>query len=400
MMNTPNCFPAGGASVPASRWRRMALRLSALAVVLITAAYAGSAVMDIPPPSMLFQLGLMDPSRHGDLFPAREIAAPAVPRALLAQPESPPATVPWEAGEIAFDRFLELTHTNAFLILRGGKLTYEWYRPGVDPDTPMSSWSMTKSLVSLLVGQAIDHGKLRESDRLVDLLPELATAGDYGKVTVRDLLDMRSGVFVDESYRVYWPFTGATRMYLTRDLPGFAAQHRQMQFTPGSASEYSSLDTQLLGLALARVTGSNLADLMARDIWQPIGAEQPATWSLDRADGTEKAFCCVNATARDFARVGQMLAEQGSVAGKQVVSRAWVARIATPVTEFSDGWGFSAQWWHRSANDGEDYSSMGLYGQYIYVHPSERVVIVKLSDHGAEDDEYSTYDVFRAIARR
>ena len=162
---------------------------------------------------------------------------------------------------------------------------------------------MSKSLVSLLVGQAIARGKLRESDRLVDLLPELKTGGDYDKVTVRDLLDMRSGVFVAENYRPYWPFTGAARMYLTRDLPGFIARNREMEFTPGSATAYRSVDTQLLGMALTRATGSNLADLLARDIWQPIGAERPASWNLDRAGGTEKAFCCVNATARDFARV-------------------------------------------------------------------------------------------------
>lgn len=399
-MNTPNRFLARGASVTASPWRRIALWLATAAAVLFAAAYAATAVMDIPPPSVLLRLIVSEPSRHGDLFPVREVPAPAVPRALISQPEPPPSTVPWEGSEITFDRFLELTHTNAFLILRDGKLTYEWYRPGVDQQAPMASWSMTKSLVSLLVGQAIDRGQLRESDRLVDVLPELATDGDYAKVTVRDLLDMRTGIFLDESYEQYWPFSGASRMYLTRNLPGFAAQHRQMQFTPGSATEYSSLDTQLLGLALARATGSNLADLMARDIWQPIGAEQPATWSLDRTGGTEKAFCCINASARDFARIGQMLADQGSVAGRQVVPSTWVQRIAKPVTGFSDDWGFSAQWWHRSAEDGEDFSSMGLYGQYIYVHPSQRVVIVKLSDHGAEDDEYSTYDVFRAIARR
>ena len=202
---------------------------------------------------------------------------------------------------------------------------------------------MSKSLVSLLVGQAIARGKLRESDRLVDLLPELKTGGDYDKVTVRDLLDMRS-----ENYRPYWPFTGAARMYLTRDLPGFIARNREMEFTPGSATAYRSVDTQLLGMALTRATGSNLADLLARDIWQPIGAERPASWNLDRAGGTEKAFCCVNATARDFARVGQMLADQGYVAGRQVVPGAWVARIAAPVTTPLDGWGYSAQWWHRA----------------------------------------------------
>ena len=204
-----------------------------------------------------------------------------MPWALPAQPEPPPATVPWKGGQIAFDRFLELTHTNAFVILRDGKLAYEWYRPGVDARTPMSSWSMSKSLVSLLVGQAIARGKLRESDRLVDLLPELKTGGDYDKVTVRDLLDMRSGVFVAENYRPYWPFTGAARMYLTRDLPGFIARNREMEFTPGSATAYRSVDTQLLGMALTRATGSNLADLLARDIWQPSApsGRPPGTWT-------------------------------------------------------------------------------------------------------------------------
>ena len=94
-----------------------------------------------------------------------------------------------------------------------------------------------------------------------------------------------------------------------------------------------------------------------------------------------------------------MLADQGYVAGRQVVPGAW-ARIAAPVTTPLDGWGYSAQWWHRGPDDGEDYSAMGIYGQYTYVHPGRRVVIVKLSDHGAEQDERGTYDVFRAIARR
>ena len=287
-MNSRNRFPAGGAPAPASRQRRLAWRLLAGVAALAAFAYAGTTVMDIPPPYRLYQLEVAEPSRRGELFPAREVAAPAVPWALPTQPEPPPATVPWKGGQIAFDRFLELTHTNAFVILRDGKLAYEWYRPGVDARTPMSSWSMSKSLVSLLVGQAIARGKLRESDRLVDLLPELKTGGDYDKVTVRDLLDMRSGVFVAENYRPYWPFTGAARMYLTRDLPGFIARNREMEFTPGSATAYRSVDTQLLGMALTRATGSNLADLLARDIWQPIGAERPASWNLDRAGGTKR----------------------------------------------------------------------------------------------------------------
>ena len=109
--------------------------------------------MDIPPPYRLYQLEVAEPSRRGELFPAREVAAPAVPWALPTQPEPPPATVPWKGGQIAFDRFLELTHTNAFVILRDGKLAYEWYRPGVDARTPMSSWSMSR-VAGLAAGRA------------------------------------------------------------------------------------------------------------------------------------------------------------------------------------------------------------------------------------------------------
>ena len=140
---------------------------------------------------------------------------------------------------------------------------------------------MSKSLVSLLVGQAIARGKLRESDRLVDLLPELKTGGDYDKVTVRDLLDMRSGVFVAENYRPYWPFTGAARMYLTRDLPGFIARNREMEFTPGSATAYRSVDTQLLGMALTRATAATWRTCWPATSGSPSApsGRPPGTWT-------------------------------------------------------------------------------------------------------------------------
>ena len=160
--------------------------------------------MDIPPPHRLYQLEVAEPSRRASCS-RREVVAPAVPGPCPRRPEPPPATVPWKGGQIAFDRFLELTHTNAFVILRDGKLAYEWYRPGVDARARRCPRGPCPSHCPLLVGQAIARGKLRESDRLVDLLPELKTGGDYDKVTVRDLLDMRSGVFVAENYRPYWP---------------------------------------------------------------------------------------------------------------------------------------------------------------------------------------------------
>lgn len=379
---------------PGRTARRLALGLAALAA----AAYAATALMEIPPPHTLWRLEVSAPSRRGDLLPRRVVPASDTPSVLAASAWPPPATVPWKGAEIPFEQFLRGTATNALVVLRDGQLEYEWYRPGVRPTDTQSSWSMAKSVVSLLVGQAIARGELREDDRLTALLPELAGAGDYDRVTLGHLLDMASGIDVSENYRAYWPFTGTARMYLTRDLGGFVRQHRQMHFTPGSEGDYRSIDTQLLGMALTRATGKPLADLLAERIWGPMGAQAAATWNLDRPGGIEKAFCCLNATARDFARVGQQLLRAGQGGG--VVPAAWVARIARPAPHAVDGWGYAAQWWQLDAAGGPDFAAVGIHGQYLYVHPGRRVVIVKLSDYGENQDERETYQALRAIADR
>ncbi|WZB76605.1 hypothetical protein WJ972_13910 [Achromobacter insuavis] len=119
---------------------------------------------------------------------------------------------------------------------------------------------------------------------------------------------------------------------------------------------------------------------------------------MDRPGGVEKAFCCLNATARDFARVGQRVLEAGQGGG--LVPAAWVARIARPAPHPVDGWGYAAQWWQLDPAGGPDFAAVGIHGQYLYVHPGRRVVIVKLSDYGENQDERETYAVLRAIADR
>ncbi|MFJ7387859.1 serine hydrolase, partial [Rhodococcus erythropolis] len=115
--------------------------------------------------------------------------------------------------------------------------------------------------------------------------------------------------------------------------------------------------------------------------------------------GEEKAFCCINATARDFAKIGKLVMDGGMVDGTSVVPAEWITRISTPAPNLVDEWGYSAQWWHPSGGSGQDFSAIGVYGQYIYIDPVTQTVIVKLSDHGAEQDEQQTIDVFRALAR-
>ncbi|WP_175583078.1 serine hydrolase domain-containing protein [Nocardia cyriacigeorgica] len=378
---------------------RTAIGLVATVVVLIAAAFGATAIMSLPSPPTLVQLMFDPPSTQGELFASRTVPASPNPRPLPTADLPMPETVPWKGSQITLAEFLDTTKTNSFVVLRDGAVVHEWYRDGVDATTKQSSWSVAKSVVSLLIGRAIDAGQMREDDRLVDLLPELATGGDYDKVTIGDLLDMSSGVDVSENYNKWAPFTGTARMYLTTDLSEFVYQHRTLIFPPGSTGDYRSVDTQLLGMALARVTGTPLGELLARDIWAPIGAEHDALWNLDRSGGQEKAFCCLNATARDFARIGQLVADGGRVGDNQIIPPAWIERISTPSPHRISDEGYAAQWWHPDGGDGADLSAIGVYGQYIYVDPPSGTVIVKLSDYGTSQDEIETFEVFRTIAR-
>lgn len=366
---------------------------------LVAAAYGGAALAHVPSPPTIVKLLTTAPSEQGRLFAARTVTASTSPSDL---PESADeldlsTPVPWKGEDLALSDVLAATNTNAFVVLHEGQVVQEWYADGRAASTRFSSWSVAKSVISLLVGQAIGRGELSEDDRLVDLVPDLKAGGAYDDITVRDLLDMASGVDVPENYREYWPFTGTARLFLSTDLPGYIQAHRTVTFAPGSDASYRSVDTQLLGMILTEVEGKPLSELLTERLWQPMGAEADATWNLDRDGGLEKAFCCINAVARDYARIGQLVLDDGQVGGQQLVPTAWIDRISTLAPHEVSGWGYSAQWWHAPGSD-DDLTAVGVYGQYIYVNPAADTVIVKLSDYGTEQDELETVDMMRALA--
>lgn len=379
------------------RHRRATIALPTALTVLIAGSWAATAALSLPSPLSLIRLSDTPPSKQGALFPAHTVHASTKPAPLQGDPQALPATVPWKDGRKDTRQFLTDTHTNAFLVLRDGHLTHEWYRDGVDAQTRHASWSTAKSVISLLVGQSIADRRLREDDLLVDLLPELKRGDAYDRITVRHLLDMSSGIDVSEEYSGL-PLSGTPRMYLTTDLPNFIKDNRTLRFTPGSMSDYRSVDTQLLGQILRRVEGKSVAALLQERIWQPMGAEADATWNLDSEGGVEKSFCCLNATARDFAKIGQLVLDNGRAGDRQVIPQVWIDRLSTPVATLADGWGYSAQWWHPSGATG-DFSAVGIHGQYIYINPAKRTVIVKLSDHGTQQDEQETIDTMRNLSR-
>jgi CubicO group peptidase (beta-lactamase class C family) len=381
------------------RVRIVAGALATTAVVLVATAFGATVALQISPPATLVGISTEPPSSYGKLFPVRQVTASSQPRPLPSEPGPMPERVPWDGGSLSFDEFLTRTHTNSFLVVRHGKLVHEWYRAGYGPTTQQPSFSVAKSIVSLLAGRAIGQGILHEDDLVVNILPELRSNNGFDTITVHNLLDMTSGVDVPENYDPWYPLTGTARMMLTTDLDGFIREHRDLAFEPGSKGQYRSVDTQLLGAAVARREGRTLSELLRDELWGPIGAQDDATWNLDHEGGQEKAFCCINATARDYAKVGQLVLADGTVDGTRVIPADWISRIRTPAPHIVDNWGYSAQWWHPTGGNGDDFSAVGIYGQYIYVDPRTQTVIVKLSDHGTEQDEQATIDVFRSIAQ-
>ncbi len=389
--------------------RRVAFAGCALA---LTGAWLVPAAADGPSPYMPSGIGTVMPAV--DLPPAKDV------RPLRQSRQRMPATVPWGEGTMPVEEFLTNTDTRAFVVLHQGRLVMEWYGDGVDAGTRLASWSVAKSMVSLLADQAVQDGLLQLGTKVVDVLPELRVDstldGDaaFNDVTVRDLLDMTSGIDASEGYEsdpadvvddptlAVRMFTGTYPLFVTPDIASFAATHRRMVFEPGTEGEYISFNSQLLAMVIEAVYGRDLVPLFRDLLWEPAGAEHAATWNLDRPGGLAKGFCCLNATGRDFARLGQLVLEAGT--GRSPVSRQWKERLLTPRPHLVGGWPYSTNFWHISADlpRGEtrldDASAIGIFGQYVYVNDRTDTVIAKLSDYGIEQDEELTFLAMRSIA--
>lgn len=334
-------------AAPRSSTHRAVLAAALGATGLVGAAYGLTAALRVQPPHSLLRLPLLPPSVWGEEFPSRVVPAAGPTRPLVgAVGVQMPAVVPWHDGEAPLQEMLRRTRSRAFVVLHDGRLVFEWYAEGIDGDARLPSWSLTKSMVSLLVGALIGRGLVSEQDLLVDLLPEMAVGDGYQRITVGHLLDMASGIDIAEVFNPLRPFVGVPRLMLSTDLPRYLRARRGLRFEPGTHAEYRSVDAQLLGLLLSRVDGRTLAQIASEELWTPMGAEADATWNLDRKGGVEKAFCCMNARPRDVARVGQLVLDGGRVGDRQVIPEAWIDRIFTPSNLPIDGWGYSAQWWH------------------------------------------------------
>ncbi|MFI5148487.1 MAG: serine hydrolase domain-containing protein [Bacteroidia bacterium] len=270
--------------------------------------------------------------------------------------------------------------TAAFLVIRNDSVRYEHYWDGFSDTSRTNSFSMAKTVVSILAGIAIDEGKIKSVDQPVgDFIPEFKN-GMNGKLTIRNLLTMSSGINFDEDYKN--PLAFPAQAYYGPDLEKLLYKY-QVTTEPGKVFQYLSGNTAILGLVIEKATGKKISEYTSEKLWKPMGAHLPALWSLDHKDGMEKAFCCFNADARDFARFGKLYLDSGRWNGKQLVSRAYVlqsVKIAGLVDDDGSAnlrYGYS--WWILPEYKGHAvFYARGILGQYIIVIPDVKMIIVRL----------------------
>jgi CubicO group peptidase (beta-lactamase class C family) len=313
--------------------------------------------------------------------------------------------------------WIDRTQTTGIVVLKDGELAYEAYFRGNDVATTPILMSVSKSVVSFLVGVAVDEGKIESLERPVDsYVPALKGSG-YEGVRLKDVLQMSSGIRFNEDYADLNSDIAHLAMAFVNGSVNDFVRHLQRRRPPGTFHHYVSADTQVVAMVLEAATGEQLADLTQSRLWARLGAEYDAYWLTDRA-GDEFALGGLNATVRDMARFGQLYARDGrNFAGEQLVSADWVRASVTPdaphlmpgrdnpLHDWPMGYGY--QWWipeNQPTQGRGDFSAIGIYGQFVYVNPTENVVVAKTSayeDYNTDGDEmeFESMEAFRAIAR-
>lgn len=278
----------------------------------------------------------------------------------------------------ALQHELDSIKSVAFLVLKNDSIIFEEYWEGYGAGSLSNSFSCSKSIIGILIGIAVDDGSIHSLDDPIGNYIRNFKDPAMGTVTIRDLLMMSSHSDWDESYSGL--FSQTTKGYYGTDLYGqITALH--LKGTPGTVYDYRSGDTQLLSLVLAAATGKNVSDYASEKLWKPMGAEHPALWSLDHEGGIEKAYCCFNTNARDFARIGDLYLHDGNWKGKQLVSADYVHKSLQPVSlpdengNPTDYYGY--QWWLMPER-GNIFYARGLNGQWIICIPGKHMVIVRL----------------------
>lgn len=293
----------------------------------------------------------------------------------------------YNGNEMTIDGFLKSEKVAGLLIIKDGMVAYEYYGLGNSQKTPWLSFSVTKSVVSMLVGAAIKDGYIESVDEpITDYLPRLKGSA-YDQATIKDVLQMSSGVQWNEDYSDPESDIAQTDM----STFGIYEQLSKKSVTaqPGETFNYNTAETNLIGTMLRSAIGNNLSTYLSEKIWSPFGMEANANWMLSEPGGGEIGGCCLSATLRDYGRIGLFALNNGRLAdGTDVLPTGWMADATAPSSS-NDEYGYL--WWLQ---DGGAYRAQGIFGQDIFIDPDNQLVIALQSarEHADRSADWELQD--------
>ena len=278
-------------------------------------------------------------------------------------------------------QFFDIQKTTAFLVIKNDSLIFENYYEKHTEETVSNSFSAIKTLVSILIGIAIEDEAIGSiDDKVCDYLPEFCNHGKE-KITIRHLLTMSSGLSWTESTKN--PFSNNAESYYGTDLHQLVTQQTVVS-EPGQVFNYQSGNTQILGYIIEKATGEDLSEYAQRKVWKKIGAEHEAYWSLDKENGDEKSFCCWYATPRDYSRLGLLLLHKGRMNDEQIIPLDYFNEMVRPADLLTKmdtpNYCYGLQTWVYLGGNHKVNYYRGASGQYIISIPEEKLVIVRLGE--------------------
>ncbi len=283
--------------------------------------------------------------------------------------------------------------TLAFLVIKDNQLITEEYF-GIDQNTLIYSFSAAKSVLSVLTGIAIDKKILNSLDQPVaPFFPDLKL---FPKLTIRHLLTMSSGLKWNEAFRN--PFSDVIKAFFTTDLWQVVKNTKSI-YPPGTQFSYKCINSILLGMILAKAAQTPLNEFIEKHLWTPMGAEHDALWITDKK-GIVKSFCCLYATARDYAKFGLVLLNKGQFNGNQIVSQQYIQQMLTPASNLHDKNGdpvdyYGLHIWFTHYRGKTIPYIRGMFGQYIFILPEENAIFVRLgSKHKITTGNQTPQDAF------
>jgi len=287
-----------------------------------------------------------------------------------------------------FDTFLEQTNTTSFIVIRDSSIIYEKYFYGHSVATPTPVFSISKSIMSLLLGQSIERGEIGGLDTpITDYIPELGELDPaFSNITFANLVDMQSGIAYDGDVSFPYINSDDALIYYSNDLQSILLNKLSLESSPGTF-EYNDYNPNIIALALTRATGETITQLVQERIWKALGAEFDGSWVTDWK-GFPRAESGLVMRPVDLAKIG--LAMLHCQEGSSVISKEWYQRSMNRLNEHDfeeyngKQWGYSSGWWIVSRPEKpHDVAAIGAHGQYLYISPKNNIIIVRTGRDGS-----------------